>query len=85
MGLRLRMRPNYDCSGYSDEVQVICRALKRFGMFLADNGSNWYVSGAPDPRFSDENLSDLGEISGDAFEAIETGPIIPYEPTAPFR
>jgi hypothetical protein len=60
----------------SEEVQVICTALKTYGMFVADNGSDWYISGAPDPQWSDDNLSDLSQIPGDAFEAVETGPLI---------
>ena len=78
MGLRVRMKASYDCSAYSSEVQVICTALKRFGMFVADNGSNWYVSGAHDPRWSDENLGDLKQIPGDAFEVVDTGAITPW-------
>ena len=78
MGLRVRMRAAYDCSAYSAEVIVICAALKRYGMFVADNGSNWYVSGAPDSRWSDDNLRDLRSITGAAFEVVETGSIIPY-------
>src|SRR5690606_12307650 len=62
MGMRFRLKAGHDCSGYSDEVQVLCRAMKRFGLILADNGSNWYISGAPDPRFSDDNLRDLRQI-----------------------
>jgi hypothetical protein len=76
MGLRLRMKASYDCSGYSDEVQVICTALKTYGMFVADNGSDWYLSGAPDPRWDDDALGDLKTIPGNAFEAIETGEIV---------
>lgn len=78
MGLRVRMKADYDCTDFSDEVQVICAALKRYGMFVADNGSNWYVSGAHDPRWSDDNLRDLGQIPGDAFEVVDTGPIIAW-------
>ncbi len=78
MGLRLRMKAGYDCSALSAEVQVICTALKTYGMFVADNGSDWFISGAPDPRWDDEALADLKEISGSAFEAVETGPVIPY-------
>jgi hypothetical protein len=73
MGLRLRMKATYDCSAYSNEVRVLCTALKKYGMIVADNGSNWYVSGAPDPRFSDDNLGDLKDIPGDAFEVVDTG------------
>lgn len=81
MGLRLRMKASYDCSGYSDEVQVLCTGLKRFGMIMADNGSNWYVSGSPDPRWSDDNLNDFKDIPGDAFEVVDTGdPIVTDSP-----
>ena len=77
MGLRVRMKASYDCSGYSDEVQVLCTAMKRFGMIMADNGSNWYVSGSPDQRWNDDNLNDFKDIPGDAFEVVDTGdPII---------
>jgi hypothetical protein len=78
MGLRVRMKSSYDCSGYTDEVQVICAAMKKYGMFVADNGSNWYVSGAHDPRWSDENLNDLKTVPGSAFEAVQTGDLIPW-------
>lgn len=76
MGLRVRMKRGYDCSPYSREVRVICRALKRYGMFVADNGSDWYVSGAPHPRWDDDALADLKQIPGRAFEAVWSGPII---------
>jgi hypothetical protein len=77
MGLRLRMKASYDCSSYSTEVQVICTALKTYGMFLADNGSDWYLSGAGDDRWDDDALRDLKQIPGDAFEAVDTGSITP--------
>lgn len=73
MGLRVRMRADYDCSGLASEIQVICTALKTYGMFVADNGSNWYLSGAPDPRWSDDNLHDIDGITGAAFEVVYTG------------
>jgi hypothetical protein len=76
MGLRLRMQANYDCSALSSEVQVICTALKTYGMFVADNGSSWYLSGAPDSRWNDGNLADLGQIPGSAFEVVESGAIL---------
>lgn len=80
MGLRVRMKADYDCTSYSSEVRVLCTALKRFGMIVADNGSNWYVSGAPDPRWSDDNLRNLKDVSGDAFEVVDTGPIVTDAP-----
>ena len=73
MGLRFRMKAGYDCSWARSEVQVICDALKRYGMFVADNGADWYISGAPDPRWDDDRLGDLKDIPGDAFEAVDTG------------
>jgi len=76
MGLRLRMKAGYDCSAFSPEVQVICAALKRYGMFVADNGSDLFVSGAPDPRWNDGNLADLKEIDAAALEVVYTGEII---------
>jgi len=78
MGLRMRMKASFDCSDYSSEAQVVCAGLKTYGMILADNGSNWYLSGAPDPRWDDEALGDLKDIPGDAFEAVDTGPIRTY-------
>jgi hypothetical protein len=76
MGLRLRMKSSYGCATYSSEVQVICAALKKYGMFVADNGSDWYVSGAHDPRWNDDHLGDLKKIPGSAFEAVYTGDIL---------
>ncbi|MEX0682043.1 MAG: hypothetical protein WD904_04885 [Dehalococcoidia bacterium] len=77
MGQRFRMKANYDCSWASSEVQAICTALKKYGMFVADNGSDWYISGAPDPRWDDDRIGDLKDIPGSAFEAVETGePVI---------
>jgi len=78
MGLRIRMRPEFDCSLYTDEIQVLCRAFKKYGLLLADNGSDWFVSGAPDPRWDDDALSDLKAITGDAFEVVYTGEIETY-------
>jgi hypothetical protein len=75
MGLRLRMQATYDCSALSTEVQVICTAMKKYGMLVADNGTDWYISGAPDSRWNDSNLHDLSEIPGSAFEVVSTGAI----------
>jgi hypothetical protein len=76
MGARFRMKAGYDCSWASREVQVICAAMKRYGMFVADNGSDWYVSGSHDARWDDDAVGDLKSIPGSAFEAVETGPVI---------
>lgn len=73
MGMRFRMKASYDCSWASNEVQVICTALKTYGMFVADNGADWYLSGAPDSRWDDDRLGDLKDVPGSAFEVVETG------------
>ncbi|MGC4174387.1 hypothetical protein [Demequina sp.] len=76
MGARFRLKASYSCAKYSREVRVICAALKKYGMIVADNGSNWYVSGAHDSRWNDDALGDLKKIPGSAFEAVDTGAIV---------
>lgn len=76
MGLRVRLKADYDISGFSEEVQVILRALKKYGMLLADNGQNWFISGSPDPRWNDNNLHQFHDVPGSAFEAVYTGELI---------
>jgi hypothetical protein len=76
MGMRVRLKAEVDISGFPAEVQVILTAMKRFGMFVADNGSNWYVTGAPDSRWNDENLATLREIKGRDFEVVEMGEVV---------
>jgi len=72
MGQRFRLKASVDITSFSPEVQVILRALKRYGMILADNGSAWYLSGAPDPRWNNDALvSDLRTITGADFEAVD--------------
>lgn len=73
MGLRVRLRADFDLSEFSPNVQVILRAMQRFGMFVADNGSDWYVTGAPDPRWNDEELAELRRVRGRDFEVVYTG------------
>jgi hypothetical protein len=72
MGLRLRLKANVDISGYGPQSRVILTALKRYGMILADNGSAYYVSGASDPRWNDDDLHDLHGITGSMFEVVNT-------------
>ena len=73
MGLRLRLEAGYDTSGFSGEAKVIVTALKRYGVITADNGSNWYISGSTDRRWDDDDLNQLKEIPGDAFEVVDPG------------
>jgi hypothetical protein len=72
MGLRLRLKRNVDITGFGPQSKVILRALKQYGMILADNGSAYYVSGAPDPRWDDDELHDLQGIKGSMFEVVDT-------------
>ena len=72
MGLRVRLKAGYDISGFPAEVQVILRALKKYGMIVADNGSSFYVSGAPDPRWNDDALHEISRVQGSDFEVVET-------------
>jgi len=76
MGLRLRLKASYPVSGYSGQALVILQALKRYGLIVADNGSPWYITGAPSPGWDEASLNTLKQVPGSAFEAVETGPII---------
>jgi len=71
MGQRFRLKASFDISGYPADVQVILRALKQYGMILADNGSAWFISGAPDSRWNNNNLSTLSSVLGSNFEAVD--------------
>ena len=75
MGLRLRLKASYSLAGFHGESLVVLRALKRYGLIVADNGSSWYITGAPDPRWRDEDLEQIKRVPGSAFEAVRTGPI----------
>jgi hypothetical protein len=76
MGLRFRLKQDFDISGFSKQNQVILTALKKYGMFMADNGADWFLSGAPDPRWDDEDLAELKNVKGSDFEVVYTGEIL---------
>jgi len=76
MGLRLRLRADFDDSVLSPQARVIAQALKRFGLILADNGSNWFLSGAPNPHWNDRDLRTLKQIKGHDFEVVDTGDVV---------
>jgi hypothetical protein len=76
MGLRLRLRAGYDISGFTGHSRVILEALRRYGMIVADNGTSWYISGATDPRWNDDDLNQLKGVPGSAFEVVQTGPVV---------
>jgi hypothetical protein len=76
MGLRLRLKASFELAPYHGQALVILRALQRYGLIVADNGSSWFITGAPDPRWSEEDLNQLKTVPGSAFEAVQSGPII---------
>jgi hypothetical protein len=75
MGMRLRLKASYDISGFSATNQVILTALKKYGMIMADNGSSMYISGAPDSRWNNDDLHNLGQVTASAFEVVQMNPI----------
>jgi hypothetical protein len=72
MGLRVRLKASVDISGFPRQSRIVLQALKTYGMILADNGSSWYVSGAPSPKWSNDDLHSLGRITGADFEVVDT-------------
>ena len=71
MGLRLRLKGDFDVSGYPRQARIVLVALKRYGMIVADNGSSWYITGAPDRRWSNDQLHTLGRVKGSDFEVVQ--------------
>jgi len=72
MGVRVRLRASVRIGSFPPQARIVLRALKRYGMILADNGSPWYVTGAPDPRWDDDDLHSLHRIRGRDFEVVDT-------------
>ncbi len=75
MGMRVRLKASFDISTYPASAQVILKALKKYGMFVADNGSNWYLSGVADARWNDDDMNTLKTIRGSNFEIVKMGPV----------
>jgi hypothetical protein len=71
MGQRFRLKADVDISGYSKVNQIILRGLKKYGMIVADNGNPWFIIGAPDKRWNDDDLHKLTAIKGSDFEAVD--------------
>ena len=76
MGMKVRLKASFDISSFTPAMQVILRAMRKYGMILADNGSNWYFSGAPDMRWSDDELNQLKTLRGSNFEVVQMGTIV---------
>ena len=89
MGMRVRLKANFDTTGFTPNVRVILRAMMRYGMFVADNGSGWFVSGAPDPRWNDDELAGARARSVVSVRSGEVAPAtcaqLRHPPSDPFR
>ena len=76
MGLRVRLKASYDVAHFPPPVQVILKALKKYGMLLADNGGNWFITGAPDARWNDDELAPLKKVKGKDLEVVQMENIV---------
>ena len=77
MGLRVRLKASFDVSSFPPQARAVLQALKTYGMMVADNGSNWYITGAPSPRWSNDDLHTLGRVHGSDFEVVDTSSLHP--------
>jgi hypothetical protein len=75
MGMRFRLRADYPIAGLTGQALIIATAMQRYGLIVADNGSNWFFQGALDPGWDDTDLDQLKAIPGTAFEVVDTGPV----------
>jgi hypothetical protein len=76
MGARFRLKASVDTSKFTGQSKIILEGLKRYGMIVADNGSNWFITGSVDSRWDQNDLEQLKTVSGGSFEAVETGALI---------
>jgi hypothetical protein len=72
MGLRFRLKRSFDVSKYPRQARIVLVALQRYGMLVADNGSDWFVSGAPSPKWNDDQLNTLKQVRGSDFEVVQS-------------
>jgi hypothetical protein len=72
MGQRLRLKASFDVSGFPRQARALLIALKRYGMILADNGSSWFITGAPDRHWNNDDLHTLGRVKGTDFEVVDS-------------
>lgn len=75
MGMRIRLKASFNTSGYSASNQVILAAMKKYGLIMADNGNSLYISGAPDDRWNNDDLHNLGNLKASDFEVVQMSPI----------
>jgi hypothetical protein len=76
MGMRVRLKASFDTAKFPPQARVILDGLKRHGLLLADNGGDWFISGAPDPRWDDEQLAALKRVKGHDLEVVRMGPMV---------
>lgn len=77
MGMRVRLRADYPVDSFPPQARVILVALQRYGMILADNGTDWIVTGTPDPRWNNEQLLTLNRVKGSDFQVVDTRSLRP--------
>jgi hypothetical protein len=77
MGLRVRLKASFDVRPFPRQARIVLIALKRYGMIVADNGSDWYITGAPSPGWSNNQLHTLGRVKGSDFEVVDTSKLHP--------
>ena len=70
MGERLRLKKSFDISGFPRQARIVLRALKRYGMIVADNGSDWYISGAPNKHWNNDALRTISKVTGRDFVVV---------------
>jgi hypothetical protein len=72
MGLRLRLKASFPIGRFPQQARVVLQAMQEYGVVIADNGSDWYISGAPDPRWDNDQLHSLHDVPGSAFEVVDS-------------
>jgi hypothetical protein len=77
MGLRVRLKASFDVRPFPRQARIVLVALKRYGMLVADNGADWYITGAPSPGWSNDQLHTLGKVKGADFEVVDTSSVRP--------
>ncbi len=77
MGLRVRLTASFDVRPFPRQARIVLTALKRYGMIVADNGPSWYISGAPSPGWSNDQLHTLARVKGSSFEVVDTSSLRP--------
>jgi hypothetical protein len=77
MGLRVRLRAGFRTDGFPRQARVVLEALKRYGMIVSDNGSSWFITGVPDPRWNNDDLHTIDRVKGSDFEVVDTRSVRP--------